>query len=139
MTRVILCIVAALFLYPKESIAQAAPMKRANRIVVMTDDGYKKAAQALILRGFSIVNSDSELGIITTDFKESKRGAIQVNIVVSGDRVSIKGKGSLNVNVGKALGGDWMKDDPPSLIDYRGQRGSPGGRHGRRRRPTPAR
>lgn len=58
-------------------------------------------------------------------FKESRSGTVEITAIVQDDRVSLRGRGSLNVNVGQALIGEEMKEDPPSAIERRGMRGSP--------------
>lgn len=97
--------------------AQAVPPAKANTIIVTLPDSgqvaWRRIAQALIDRGYSIKNSDKDLLLLTTEGKQTGRaGAITVSVSLKGNQATVRAT--------QFLGSFGMMQ-----VDYRGMKGSP--------------
>ncbi len=108
-----------LLLIPVATFAQTStePFKKANTIIISIQDqpeqAYKKIARILAIGGFGLANTDSDLGIITTDRKATKDLEIVLNVIVLDNGIRLTGK--------YAVAG--LDGDTP--IDFRSMKNSP--------------
>jgi len=111
------------------------PMKSANTIVVKTDDApddaYRRTAQLLQKQGYSFSNTDETLLSLTTEWKSyAGNNRMKVSAYVEEDdsasaKVTFKGTSRLGYNVGQAIAGEAAAEDAGSVVENRGQSGSP--------------
>jgi hypothetical protein len=101
--------------------------KKANTITIAGNssqaDNFKQVNTTLFENGYGILNSDKELGLITTTEKSFIDGAIKLNILVKDNKVLIRGdyKMSVSINIGAGA----TIDPTWSTILFTGMKGSP--------------
>ena len=110
-THKVIIVIFALFLPGSCSLQQEVPGSSYgnNTVLIITgddpDEAYRKMGQILAERGFSIQNSDREMGSISTSPKPIGRGTqweAQVNVVVSGSEsatIALSGSSRTNQEV----------------------------------------
>lgn len=114
------------------------PEKIATGFLINTSDdpetAYRKIAGMLSDRGYTLAATDPVLYSITTDWRELGGHSIRLRTLIRESTagctlqctsISVRGDYNLSVNVGKALLGSAMRDDPSSPIEERGMRDSP--------------
>jgi len=104
---------------PSASLAQTVPAKGANTIaVVLPDSGivaWKKTAQVLTMRGYSLKATDKDLLTLSTESKSTGRaGEVVIRATVIGRTVMLGGNFTTAILNGSG-----------TRITYRGMQGSP--------------
>jgi hypothetical protein len=108
---------------PKEP---AAISNKANCIIITDSltqqDYFKKITELLFESGYGVLNSDKEIGTITTGEKAFKNGTVKLNILIKDYRVVLRGDWKDNISIelyGVTAEQSW------AVITHKGMKNSP--------------
>jgi uncharacterized lipoprotein len=113
-----------LFLIPFFSLAQSEPSKGDNTIVVKSDkEGlYTEVAKQLIRNGYQIADSNTDLQLVTTEWKELRWIKQRIIIAVIDNEIHIQSKltneaANAVLNTG---GSDWLLEYKKNGVEKEG-------------------
>lgn len=86
---------------------------KTNKIAITSDKTIKEVSTVLVLDGFTIEKSDSELGYILTDFKTSAKANIQLRFVFTDGKIILSGNFLSGISI--AIYGVRTEDQPQPI------------------------